>query len=627
MDQENLGPADRLIATLLNHSDHMVHNRPGMVVADARHAIGVRWEPVTHKVNEEGKKVVYKLTKVGKKTEKTEVGQLWADNTVRNARTKVADYRPAGLFPEVAEWMYRQCVEVWKLDNEFAARWASHSFVGEHRDIKVVLAALMLVQSRKGDPEKDEDGSVLYDDDYRDVGEAMVLRGDKGARLDPKLLLRIHDFLSLDGIAAINRELGFGKSTRRPFYGRWEKAVTKWLLYREENPKMLAGLVKAGFRQSVMRLARKVGYKPSTDKFFELLRWKQAQAKDGRRELAIGKEVEAAETWEGLTEEEICVRIVETKPNYKRIVGLVPSSVGLTRAIVAAAIEAGGMSDKDLIIATPTLEDLGLLTVQEVKERWEKALKAAEDQRATNIASRVKNKATKEKLEEAADTAVQKAVEEVVKDVRVYIFVDVSSSMQQAIVEAKKYIEKFVQAFPLDQLHVAIFNTRGTEVIIKSATERDGKSYGSAATVRQAFRGKNAGGGTEYGAGVMALRHHAPKPEEDVVFIFVGDEEAHNFAPYVEPSGLRPMAFGLVRVGNSRYKCVQETAVTLNIPCFMISEETFADPYAIPRTMQALISATPVGVVRAPNRPAARRVSLAETISKTELLQKPVWAA
>ena len=46
--------------------------------------------------------------------------------------------------PEAVAWVYAQCAEVWNLDNEFAAKWASRAFGEEHRDLKVVLCALML---------------------------------------------------------------------------------------------------------------------------------------------------------------------------------------------------------------------------------------------------------------------------------------------------------------------------------------------------------------------------------------------------------------------------------------------------------------------------------------------------
>lgn len=627
MDKENLGPAERIIQTLLGYTDHAVHNRPGVVVADNRFNVGVRWEPVTHK--EEGdpkQKVVYRLSKQGKKSVRTRLGVLQDDGKVKEGANVVGEYRPAGLFPEVATWMYIQVAEVWKLDNEFAARWASYAFGQEHRDLKVVLAAFMLCQSRKGDPIVDGGKVAFYDEDYRDVGEAMLLLSRKdGKDFNPKLLLRVHDLLSLPGVAAVNRELGFGRSARRPFYGRWDKAVEKWLRHREQNTKLLEGLVKAGFRSTVMELARRIGYKPETTKFFEILRWKQAQAKDGRRQIAIGQEMAAAETWEGLTEEQICEKIVREKPNFKRVVGLLPKEVGVTRAVMAAAIEAKSLSDKDLIIYTPTLEELGLLEVQDVKDRWNKAIKNAEDMRAANIATRVKSKETQEQLQEAADGALQKAVEETMKGMRVYFMVDVSGSMENAIEAAKSHVARFLQGFPPDKVHVSIFNTQGRELQIRHA---------SAAGVENAFKGIRAGGGTDYGAGIRALKAHKPGDNEDSLFVFVGDEQASSFENDVNTSGLRPMAFGFVKVGGGMMygvvnlghgSAVRDTATRLGIPCFMIDEATFADPYAIPRTIRALVAATPVGATA--RAVAVPRVTLVDTILLQDLLRKPAWCA
>jgi hypothetical protein len=627
--KETLGPAETIIQSLLAYSDHMVHNRPGLVVPDARSTIGVRWDPVTHKENEDGTKTVFRISKVGRKNVRTEVGVMNGDGKVKNGRTEVGVYRASGLFPEVAVWFYQQVAAVWKLDNEFAAKWASYAFRQEHRDLKVVLAAFLLVQSRKGDPVVDGGEVIFNDDDYRNVGEAMMLLQEKGKDLNPKLLLRIWEVLTLPEVAAINRELGFGKSAKHPFLGRWPKAVEKWLRFREENPKMLAGLVKAGFRTTVMALARRIGYKPTSDKFFEALRWKQKQAGDGRRAMAIGKAVKAAESWEGLNEAQICERIEKTKPNWKRIVGLLPSTVGVTRAVMAAAIESKALSDKDLVILTPTLEELGLMKVQEIKERWSAAVQAAEDMRAANIARNVRSKDLKEKLEEGADKAVQKAVEEVTKGLRVYFMVDTSGSMEGALEAAKPLVAKFLQSFPVEQLHVATFNTTGREITIKHASTKG---------VQVAFKGIQAGGGTDYGAGVRMLQKYKPKEDEDALFIFVGDEEARPFDQYVTASGLNPVAFGFLKTvpfggaagwrhrtyGANNNTAVRDTAARLNIPCFMIDDRTFEDPYAISRTIRALVSATPVG--EAPRVRARPRVTLVDQIMQTELLQKPAWA-
>jgi hypothetical protein len=280
---------------------------------------------------------------------------------------------------------------------------------------------------------------------------------------------------------------------------------------------------------------------------------------------------------------------------------------------MAASIEAGSMSDKDLIILTPTLEELGLLEVEGLKQRWEQALRVAEDMRAANIAERTKSKDTQKKLLDAADVAVKKAVEEVATAIRVYFMVDISGSMEGAIEAAKAHIARFLQAFPERQVHIAVFNTTGREIRLPHA---------SAAGVENAFRGIKAGGGTDYGAGVRALEAHRPGDQEDVLFIFVGDEQAGLFDTAVRTSGLDPMAFGFVKVGTHAGAAVRDTAAALGIPCFMIDERTFADPYAVPRTIRALIAATPVGKAKG-----AARASLVDMILKTELLAKPAWAS
>lgn len=617
--KENLSAAEKIIQSVLTYTDHCRHNRPGAILPDNKSVIGIKWLPVTHQV-ENNQKVVYSLTKVGNKLNKVRLGILQDDLSIKENNRNVATYRKPGLFPEVILYLYKSVADIYSLDNEFAAKWASYAYEQDHKDLKVILACFMLVQSRKGDPVKENGKVVFFDDDYRDVGEAMMLVYRKDNKdLNPRLLLRMHEILSLPEVAKLNRELGFTSSERNPFYGRWSKVVEKWLSYREENPKLLEGLVKAGFKNTVMELARRSGYKPTSEKFFDILRWKQVQAKDGRRTLAIGKKVAYAENWNELNEKQICERIIETKPNFKRIVGMLPKTVGLTPAIMAAAIEAKSVSDKDLVIYTPTLEELGLLKIKEIKDRWTKALKNADDMRSANIASKVKNKETKELLNDSADNALKKAAAEVTKNLRIYFVVDISGSMEGAIEAAKSYLAKFLQAFPPEQIHISVFNTVGREIKLKAA---------SAAGVEQAFRGISASGGTSYAEGIKALQHHKPKENEDVLVIFVGDEGAADFKHSVEVSGLNPIAFGFIKVVNPRWPetrfAVQNTATQLGIPCFMISEETFSDVYAIPRVINNLILSTPVSAAK--QNATVKRETLVDLIQKQNLLQKPNWA-
>lgn len=615
---ENLGPAERIINTLLQYNDHLYHGRPGVVTPAGRNQLP-SWRPCTYK-DENGDRVVYLLEKVGKKEKRTRLGLMSPTDAngkitvIANGRD-IAEYRPAGIFPEVAFWMYSQVAEVWKLDNEFAARWASFAFGQEHRDLKVILAAFMLVQSRKGDPVKDGEKVAFLDDDFRAVGEAMLLLTRKdGKDFNSKLVHRVREVLEVPAVAKLNHDLGFGQSTRRAFLGRWDSAARAWLQFRVENPKMLDGLVKSGQRRTVMLLAERSRYKPTTEKFYQTLRWKQHQAADGHRQIALDMKVAAGESWAGLTEKQICKKIISEKMNFKRIAGLLPN--GWTRATMAAAIEAGSFTNKDLVIYTPTLEDLGLLEVQDIKSRWETAMKAADDMRAVNIAQRVKSQDVKEKLETAADTALKNVVQEAMKQMHAYVVIDISGSMQNSIATAKGILEKLLPAFPEGKLHISVFNTQGREIVLKAH---------SSAGVNAAFKGVVAGGGTHHASGIRALRDRKPADDEDSIIIFVGDQgEQGTFTTEVNNAGLRPMAFGLVHLPGDRSTIVEDTARELRIPCMRLDEKMFADTYAVPRTLRALIAATPIGA--APRHVAAPRVTLVEQILKTPLLAKPVWA-
>jgi hypothetical protein len=285
---------------------------------------------------------------------------------------------------------------------------------------------------------------------------------------------------------------------------------------------------------------------------------------------------------------------------------------------MAAAVEAGSLSNKDLVIATPTLEALGLLQVQDIRAKWQAATQAAEDQRSANIARNVKSKETKEILQEAAEVAVQKVVAEVMRGLVIYFLVDISGSMTNAIEQAKVYLGKLLPAFPLDKIRIAVFNTVGREVKLKAASQ---------VAVNQAFVGIQAGGGTSHGAGFMTLAVHKPAADEDLLVIVVGDEQDHSFTHAVRASGVNPVAFGLLKVsGSEGDRAVRGTAAELGVPCFKLDAEVFEDPYAVPQRLRSLIAATPVGVAAQAAR-VVPRVTLVEQVLATPLLQKPAWAA
>lgn len=636
---ESLGPAKIIIDTLTSMTDHMVHNRPGLVSRTAT-GVGAKWEQATW-VQEGDEKVVYTVTQEDRRTKKgvkkvqvkTRAGVLQEDGRVLNGDVMMGEYRKPNdlrkLFPEIAVYLYSQVAEVYKMDEEFVARWASYAFKQANRDLKVILSAFLFVQPRAGVAEV-ENGEVLYyDDDYREVAEAMFLiRGRGNMEMEPKLLVRVGDVLRLPSIVEINRQLGFVNSARKVPMGRYPKAVTKWLLYREQNPAMLKGLVDAGMGGVVKALARRVHYKPQSDLFFKTLGWDQ-KVRHGHRTIAIGEKLGLdKESWNDLSEKEVCEKIIAERPRYKRLIGLY--SGGWTPAILAACMEAGSFSDTDYILLAPTFEKFGLTMREPFKSRIETAIaKAADNQRAAKVARNAKTKQVREALEAAADKATAKAMEKATRGLRVMCMVDKSSSMQLALEKAVSYLTKFLGGFPLDRLHVSVFNERGREVKIKSQ---------HAKAVAAAFSKHDAGGMTSYGAGLIPHQHVKVGEDEDLLMLWVGDqagESAADLVRVIRALNMNPVAFGFLKVAGNmenharRVRTVEAAAEMLRIPCFRLDEDMFTadDPYAITRILHDLIANTPVGAGARRAAPQKRRVQLIEQILQTPLLERPVWAA
>ncbi|HSO36823.1 MAG TPA: vWA domain-containing protein [Labilithrix sp.] len=574
------GPAEKLLDLTLNASAHLWHNRPGLDVAGTWHA------------------------RRGAKKEITSRG---------------TPVKP-GLHVPAAERLYARLLDIHRLNGELMARFASYSLTQtEWRDLKVACAALMLVQPHAGQPIKDDDGNVAFhDDDHRAVGEAMILFYEKKSTkmLTPKSVLRVAELLELPIIAELNRIAGFADpGSKKAPLGRWKRAATRWLAIREKNLPMLQGLVKAGYKETIKNIARKAGYKPESAAFFEVLGWKQKQAAGGHRDVGMTNLVlQKRERFDGVSEAEICEAIAEQKLSYKDVVGRLPKDVGLTPAIMVTLLPS--LSDRDLRILTPTLEELGLMTEPEIRKRWEKAIADSTDQRTLQIAKNVRSKVLKDKLEEASDNAAKKAVAEATAEqpVDVMFLIDKSGSMEGAIDKSKEALSRILAGFPEDKVHIASFDTVGT-VLKPKAPNR--------AAVQHMLAAIKAGGGTMHASGVRALHQtgfRVPAGSKLVVIV-VGDEAgedgkqlARAFGEYgYEVAALAVM----VNVSGVRGRTVQECAQTLGIPFSEVQIDQFEDPYQVPRVLRALLEAPKLGSV------AGAQIAWLERVLATPLLQLP----
>ncbi|MBV1859766.1 MAG: VWA domain-containing protein [Nannocystaceae bacterium] len=575
LPQEQRGPAERLLDVVLNASAHLWHNRPGFNV-------GGKWVPAKGH---------------------------------RGAGEKVAP----GLFVPAAENLYGRLLDIYGLNNDLMAHFSSYALTKtDWRDLKVACAALMLVQPRSGQPVMDDDGSVgFYDDDLRLIGEAMVLHYERKSvrMMTPKAVLRVAQLLEMPEIAELNRTAGFvDASSRKPALGRWPKVAAKWLAYREANPAMLEGLVKAGYKETIKNIARKVGYKPLSERFFAVLGWKQKQAEDGHRALGLdGLELQKTERFDGLSEAEICETIVSGRLSHKDVMGRLPADIGLTPAIMVALLPT--LSDRDLRQLTPTLEELGLMTDPDVRAAWEKAIESATDQRGLNIAKNVQSVDLRHRLEASADAAARNAVKEATgeQDIHVMFLIDRSGSMQGALQKSVEALSRILAGFPADKLHIASFDTMGLVHVPKAS---------SRVAVAHMLSGVSAGGGTMHIAAVPALSSAGavvPKEAKLIVFV-VGDEageQGARFAQCFADEGYRVDAMALIlNVAYGRGRTVTDCARALRVPFSVVEVEQFDDPYQVPRVLQAVLEAPPPsadGVVK--------QTAWVEKVMSTPLLQ------
>jgi hypothetical protein len=551
LPREQMGPAEKLLDLVLGSSAHLWHNRPGVDVAG-------KWMPARDR------------------------------NTPRGAAVQ------PGMFVPAAVELYTRLLEIYELNVELVAHFASYALVEtDWRDLKVACAALMLVQPHAGQPVRDDEGDIAFhDDDLRSIGEAMILHYQRKSprMITPKGVLRVAELLETDEIATLNRAAGFGDpASTKPILGRWPKAATKWLAMREANPPMLHGLVRAGFKQTIKAIARKVGYKPQSEAFFAALGWKQTQAEAGHRTLGLdGLELAKSERFDGLSEAEICEAIVEQNLSFKEVMGRLPKDVGLTPAIMVTLLPT--LSDRDLRQLTPTLEELGLMADPEIRQAWEKAIESATDQRGLNIAKNVRSAELRERLEASADKAVEKAVAEATReaDVHVMFLIDRSGSMQGAIEASMEALTRILAGFPVDKLHIASFDTMGTVHKPKAANR---------AAVKHMLSGITASGGTMHGAAVRALEAAGVRipATSKLVVIVVGDEAGESgpqLAEVFRAHGYRPDAMALIlNVACTRGTTVVDCARSLAIPCSTVTVDAFEDPYQVPRVLRTIMEA------------------------------------
>jgi hypothetical protein len=243
------------------------------------------------------------------------------------------------------------------------------------------------------------------------------------------------------------------------------------------------------------------------------------------------------------------------------------------------------LSDRDLRQLTPTLEELGLLTVPEIRARWDQAISSSTDQRGLNIARNVRDAALKDKLADSADNAARKVVAAASAevDLRVMFLVDKSGSMQHAIDSSKQVLAKILAGFPLDKLHIAAFDTMGRVLRPKAATRL---------AVQHMLAPLKGEGGTIHGAAVHALHGDGVRvpPGAKLIVIVVGDAQGESgaaFAQVFRAFGYQVSAMAFPQAGGTG-STVRDCARELGVSYSELGAAQFDDPYHVPRVLRVL---------------------------------------
>ena len=261
--------------------------------------------------------------------------------------------------------------------------------------------------------------------------------------LDPKLAERV--------IQLARMKFAVGAMGESSHYPRsLQKALKKYLKYREMNPNMIKGIKKAGLGNIFKNLYRLGHVAPSTESA-EILRWSQ---KDGR-------EIKKAEalTFKGLNDIQIAEKIRAEKLSPMVALGMLPKKISPVIAIAVLEQSTGNQA----VILQSLFADQGLLEDKEIQAFFAEKLKTAKE--TLDRVDRINSSINQEVKKAMNSTKASKRKEAFGDDLgSIYLNIDISSSMNSAIQLAKDYGATIAECVPLEKFHWGVFNSLGKEL-------------------------------------------------------------------------------------------------------------------------------------------------------------------
>lgn len=335
-------------------------------------------------------------------------------------------------------------IELAEKDPYFLAHFTSYVFKhSDNKDLKVLSTFASSLSDADGTPFSE--GSDFRKPNLRTVAQAAV------QLLDPKLVARVLE------IANIKQPLGEVRKEGTHASRSLVTAIRKYLRYRENSP---AKMKSSGFGKTFKWLYRKTHIAPSTD-VANVLGWKQ---KDGREFSRV-----QALSFEGLKDIEIAEKIRAERIPVQTALGALTGSI--SPVIAVALLEQA--SGNQAIILRNLWDGQGLLKDKEVMALFEDKIKTA-----TTAIDRI------EKINTEVDEAVTKVMKSVKSEKRkeavgdigkIFIHIDASPSMNQAIAYAKERGAIFAEAVknPEENFFWGYFQDKGYILKKPKSFEKD----------------------------------------------------------------------------------------------------------------------------------------------------------
>jgi hypothetical protein len=437
----------------------------------------------------------------------------------------------------------------------------------DSKDLKVISTFASSLSDADGTPFSQ--GSSYNKPNWRIIAQAAL------QRLDPKLVLRT---LKLTEI-----KQPFGSRPAATHFSKSLKvAATKYIQYREQNPKSLEGIKKAGLTSTMQSLYRVARCAP-TKEASQILGWKQKPGFPGYDPNLVKSNLF---DFTGLTEVQIAEKIQQEKLKPTAVLGALQNKIS---PVIAAAILEQSSGDQAVIL-TDMFEEQGLLKNKEVKKVYEAKIKTAK-----NCLDRVDR--IKAKLDEETQQILKQTKADIRKDTvgdigKVFLHLDISGSMSEAIEFAKDKGAIIAECIKNPEINFnwGVFNDHGRILERPQTFVKD--------AFKAALYGVRSGGGTDCLSLWTTSRNLGCDTD-----VFITDEE-HTYGMidsrimesrrhYKDPKQVVIIRIGRATRGyRSNPQCLSEQLKRCGIPVVVLDPNQLTESALVAQSIKTAIKGT-----------------------------------